>query len=70
MRQLKLTQMRKRADVRSENIKYMQAVRKNKERATRQTERHYLNQVLLQQLTPQLRQTVLRRKFDLDGFLN
>ena len=45
-------------------------LRKNKERATRQTERHYLNQVLLQQLTPQLRQTVLRRKFDLDGFLN
>ena len=69
MKQLKLTQMRKRAEIKAENMKFMQALAKSKERATRQTERHYLNQLLMKQISPQIRESVIRRRGTLDNFL-
>ena len=69
MKQMKLTQMRKRAELRAENMKFMQALAKSKERATRQTERHYLNQPLMKHISPQMKDSVLSRRGTLDNLL-
>ena len=61
--------MRKRAETRAENHKYMLSLQKARNRATQQTERHYLNSILFQQISPQLRRLAMRRKGELDNFL-
>ena len=65
MKQIKLTTMRKRAEIRSANLAYTTALHRSKNRATMETERHYLNTLLFQGISPQLRTQVLRRKTDI-----
>ena len=57
--------MRKRYEARQENIRFMKAVRKGKERATIRTEERVMHSLLYQQITPGLRERVLARQRDL-----
>ena len=57
--------MRKRYKARQENIRFMNAVRRGKERATARTEDRVLHTLLYAQITPGLRDRVLARQRDL-----
>ena len=57
--------MRKRHEGREENIRFMRAVRRAKDRATARTEHHVIHSLLYQGITPGLRERVLARQRDL-----
>ena len=61
----KPTAMRKRYEARQENIRFMRAVRRGKERATARTEERVMHTLLYAQITPGLRDRVLARQRDL-----
>ena len=65
MRKLSPTAMRKRYEARQENIRFMRAVRRGKERATARTEERVMHSLLYSQITPGLRARVLARQRDL-----
>lgn len=65
MRSYKPKALRLRHEARVENIRFMKAVRRGKERATARTEHAVMHNLLFQQITPGLRDRVLARQRDL-----
>ena len=65
MRKLSPTAFRKKHEARNENIRFMRAVRRGKERATARTEERVMHTLLFSQITPGLRDRVLARQRDL-----
>ena len=61
----KLTAVRKKYEAREENIRFMQRLRRGKERATLKTEQRVIHSLLYQHIAPQLRDRVLARQRDL-----
>ena len=60
-RSKRITTIRKRAETRVENIKFMSAVRKARERANLRVQQSYLHGMLHESITPGLRELVNRR---------
>ena len=57
-----ITALRKRAENRSKNVLYMQALARSKKRTFLKTQHDYYNSLLHSQITPQLRERVTRSK--------
>ena len=65
MRTKTLTQIRKKAEARVDNVRFQRAVRAAKERAAMRTEHAAMHNLLYQQIAPALRERVLNKTMDL-----
>ena len=65
MRSQKITAIRKRAEVRIENVRFQKKLRAAKERASMRTEQAAIHNLLYQQISPALRERVLKKSVDL-----
>ena len=70
MRTKRITAIRKRAETRIENVRFMQAVQRAKDRATLKTEHAVLHGLIYQQITPGLRERVLGRSKQVESMLS
>ena len=69
MRGKRITAIRKKAETRLENVRFMQAVQRSKDRATLRTEHAVLHSLIYQQISPGLRERVIGRQKQIQGLL-
>ena len=69
MRTKRITAIRKKAETRIENVRFMQAVQRSRARAALKTEHAVLHNLIYQQISPGLRERVVGRKHQIEGML-
>ena len=69
MKVKRITAIRKKAETRLENVRFMQAVQRSKDGATLRTEHDVLHNLLYQQIFPGLRERVVGRQKQIQGLL-
>ena len=69
MRTKRITAIRKKAETRIENVRFMQAVQRSRARAALKTEHAVLHNLIYQQISPGLRDRVVGRKQQIEGML-
>ena len=70
MRTKRINAIRKKAETRIENVRFMQAVQRSRDRAALKTEHAVLHGLIYQQISPGLRERVMGRKQQIEGMLN
>ena len=66
---MKINAIRKKAEMRLENVRFMRKVRMAKERAALRTEHAVLHNLIYQQIAPGLRERVMSRGNDINTLL-
>ena len=69
MKSKRITAIRKKAETRVENVRFMQAVQRSRDRAALRTEHAVLHGLIYQQISPALRERVMDRQKQIQGLL-
>ena len=69
MKGKRIATIRKKAETRLENVRFMQAVQRSRDRAALMTEHAVLHGLIYQQISPALRERVMGRQKQIQGLL-